>query len=140
MANVHKPTENIKTDVASAQATLNNSSNAAIASLTYFSMKHYDLAWFLVFTGARTAAASLTCQMYQRVGAAGGTAVLKAAATVATADAVDATLFARGEDLTVNSGYDRVGIRITETATQNFVVGALLLRLRARYKQATLLA
>lgn len=136
MANVHKPTENIKTDVAMNQATLNNSANTP----TYFSMKHYDLAWFLVFTGARTGAASLTCQMRQRIGAAGAVANLKASATVATADTVDATLFARGEDLTVNTGNDRVGILITETATANFVVGALLLRLRARYKQATLLA
>lgn len=136
MANVHRPDQNIKTDVALAQGTLNNSSGA----VTYFSMKHYDLAWFLVFTGARTGAASLTCQMRQRIGAAGAQANLKAAATVITANAVDATLFARGEDLTVNTGNDRVGILITETVTQNFVVGALLLRLRARYKQATLLA
>jgi len=136
MANVHKPTENIKTDVALNQGTLNNSAGA----VTYFSMKHYDLAWFLVFTGARTGAASLTCQMRQRIGAAGAQANLKAAATVITANAVDATLWARGEDLTVNTLNDRVGILITETATANFVVGAILLRLRARYKQATLLA
>jgi len=134
MANVHDPTENIKTDVAMAQATLSNSANTP----TYYSLANYDLAWFLIFTGARTGAASLTCQMRQRIGAAGTQANLGTAATVITADAVDATLYARGEDLTVNSGYDRVGILITETATENFVVGAILLRLRARYKQATL--
>ena len=134
MANVHDPQENIKVDVAMAQATLSNSANTP----TYYSLANYDLAWFLIFTGARTGAASLTCQMRQRIGAGGTEANLGTAATVITADAVDATLYARGEDLTVNSGYDRVGILITETATQNFVVGALLLRLRARYKQATL--
>jgi hypothetical protein len=134
MANVHDPTENIKTDVAMLQATLNNGANTPL----YFSLANYDLAWFLVFTGTRTAAASLTCQMRQRIGAGGTQANLGTAATVTTGDAVNATLYARGEDLTVNSGYDRVGILITETATQNFVVGALLLRLRARYKQATL--
>jgi len=134
MANVHKPDENIKADVAMDQATLNNSANTP----TYFSLANYDLAWFLVFTGARTGAASLTCQMRQRIGAAGTQANLGTAATVTTANAVDGTLFARGEDLTVNSGYDRVGILITETAVENFVVGALLLRMRARYKQATL--
>ena len=134
MANVHDPTENIKTDVAMNQATLNNSSNTE----AYFSMANYDLAWFLVFTGARTGAASLTCQMRQRIGAAGTEANLGTAVTVTTANACTATLFARGEDLTVNSLYDRVGVLITETASENFVVGALLLRLRARYKQATL--
>ena len=134
MANVHDPTENIKTDVAMAQATLNNTANTP----TYYSLANYDLAWFLVFTGARTGAASLTCQMRQRIGAAGAVANLGTAATVITADAVDATLYARGEDLTVNTGNDRVGILITETASEAFVVGALLLRLRARYKQAVL--
>jgi len=139
LANIHDPEENIKVDVASAQATLNQSSNAAIASLTYFRLRHYDLVWFFVFTGARTGVASLTCQMYQRIGAAGGTAVLRAAATVITADAVDTSLWARGEELTVNTLYDRVGIRLTESTGANFVVGAICLRLKARYKQATLL-
>ena len=134
MANIHDPTENIKADVAMAQATLSNSANTP----TYFSLANYDLAWFLIFTGTRTGAASLTCQMRQRIGAAGTQADLGTAATVITGDAVDATLYSRGEGLTVNSGYDRVGILITETATANFVVGVLLLRLRARYKQSAL--
>ena len=115
-------------------ATLNNSANTPV----YFPMTNYDLAWFLVQTAARAGAASLTCQMRQRVGAAGAVANLKAAATVITANAVDATLFARGEDFTAT--YTHVGILITETATQNFAVSSVLLRLRARYKQATLLA
>lgn len=140
MANIHDPEENIKVDVAAAQATLSSSSNAAIGALTYFRLRHYDLVWFFVFTGARTAAASLSCQMYQRLGAAGATAVLRAAATVTSADAVDTSLWARGEELTVNTGYDRVGIRLTEGAGQNFVVGAICLRLKARYKQATLIS
>ena len=134
MGNVHDPTEHIKTDVAMAQATLSNSANTP----TYFSLANYDLAWFLVFTGARTGAASLTCQMRQRIGAAGTQANLGTAVTVTTADIVTASLWALGSALTVNSGYDRVGILITETATANFVVGAILLRMRARYKQATL--
>jgi len=139
LSNIHDPEENIKVDVASIQATRNNNSNAAIAALTYFNMKNYDLIWFLIFTGARTGAASLTCQMYQRIGAAGASAVLRAAATVTTGDAVDSSLWARGEELTVNTGNDRVGIRLTETAVADFVVGAICLRLKARYKQATLL-
>ena len=134
MANIHKPDENIKTDVAMIAATLNNSANTPL----YFPMTNYDLAWFLVITAARAGAASLTCQMRQRVGAAGAVANLKAAATVITANAVDATLFARGEDFTAT--YTHVGILITETVTQNFAVSSVLLRLRARYKQATLLA
>ena len=76
--------------------------------------------------------------MRQRIGAAGTQANLGTAVTVTTADIVTASLWALGSALTVNSGYDRVGILITETATANFVVGALLLRMRARYKQATL--
>jgi len=140
MANIHDPEENIKTDVAAAQATLSSSSNAAIGALTYFSLENYDLIWFHIFTGARTGAASLTCQLYERLGAAGATAVLGGATIITTADAVDTSLWARGEDLTVNTGYDRVGIRLSETVGANFVVGAICLRLRARYKQATLLA
>lgn len=135
MGNIHDPTQNIRSDVAAAQATRNNNANA----VTYFSMENYDLIWFIVFTGARTGAASLTCQMRQRIGAAGAQANLKAAATVITADSITVSLFARGEDLTVNTGNDRVGILMTETASQNFVVGAVALRLRARYKQTTLI-
>jgi len=134
MGNIHDPTEHIKTDVAMAQATLSSTANTP----TYFSLASYDLAWFLVFTGARAGSASLTCQMRQRIGSGGTQADLKTSVVVTTANAVTATLYARGEELTVNSGYDRVGILITETAGANFVVGALLLRLRARYKQATL--
>ncbi len=119
--------------MATAQATRNNNANAP----TYFSMANYDLVWFLIFTSTRTGAASLTCQMRQRVGAAGAVANLKAAATVATADTLDATLFARGEDFTAT--YTHVGILLTETASQNFIVGALILRMRARYKQTTLI-
>lgn len=134
MGNIHVPDQNIRSDVAAVQATRNNNANVP----TYYSMANYDLVWFLVFTGARTGAASLTCQMRQRVGAAGAEANLKAAATVITADTLDSTLFARGEDFTAT--YTHVGIRMTETATQNFVVGALILRMRARYKQTTLIA
>ena len=140
MANIHDPEENIKVDMASAQATLSSSSNAAIGSLIYFRMRYYDLIWFHIFTGTRTGAASLTCQMYQRIGAAGATAILRAAATVVTGDTVDTSLWARTEEMTVNAGNDRVGIRLTESAGANFVVGAICLRLKARYKQAILLA
>ena len=133
MANIHKPDENIKTDVAMIAATLNNSNNTEV----YFSMKNYDLAWFLVQTAALIAGASLDCQMRERVGAAGNEANLKTAATVTTANAVDATLFARGEDFTAT--YTHIGILITATGGQNAPVAATLLRLRARYKQTTLL-
>jgi len=134
MGNIHNPTDNIKVDVAMSQATLSNSANTP----TYFSMANYDLIWFLVFTGARTGAASLTLQQRQRIGAAGTEGNLKTATTYATANGVDGTQWARGEDLTVNSSYDRIGILITEGASANFVVGALALRMRARFKQASL--
>jgi hypothetical protein len=135
MSNIHKFTENVKEDVAMNQATLSNGANTPI----YFSMANYDLAVFLVFTGARTSNASLTCQPRQRIGAGGTEANVGTAATAATANAVT-VLQVRGEDLNVTGGYTHVGILITETATQNFVVGAICLRMRARYKQATMLA
>ncbi len=134
MGNIHKPSDNIRTDVAMIAATLSNSANTPL----YFNMANYDLAWFLVQTAARTGAASLTCQMRQRVGALGAVANLKAAATVITANAIDGTLFARGEDFT--DTYTYVGILLTETATANFAVSSVLLRMRARYKQATMIA
>lgn len=133
MGNVHTFSDHIKTDVAMSQATLSNSANTP----TYFSMANYDLAVFLVFTGARTGSASLTCQPRQRIGASGTQANVGTASTVITANAVT-VLQVRGEDLTVADGNDRVGILVTETATANFVVGALCLRMRARYKSASL--
>lgn len=133
MGNIHKFTEHVKYDVAMSQATLSNSANTP----TYFSMANYDLAVFLIFSGARTSVASLTCQGRQRIGASGTQANVGSAVTLATANSL-AVVQVRGEDLTVADGNDRVGILITETATQNFVVGAVCLRFRARYKQATL--
>jgi len=134
MANIHTFAYNIKQDVAMAYATLNNSSNTP----TYYSMANYDLAVFLVLTGTLTGGASLDMQMRQRIGAAGTQANLGTAVTAFTTDDAIQVLQARGEELTVNSGYTHVGILITETATANAVVGAILLRCRARYKQATL--
>jgi hypothetical protein len=133
MGNLHKFTENVKYDVAMSQATLSNSANTP----TYFSLANYDLAVFLIFTGARTSTASLTCQARQRIGAGGTQANVGSASTVTTANALT-VIQVRGEDLTVADGNDRVGILITETATQNFIVGAICLRFRARYKQASL--
>lgn len=134
MGNIHDPRESIKSDVAMNQATLNNSANTP----TYFSMANYDLAWFVIFTGANAGGASLTCQMRERIGAAGAVGNLKTAATVTSANALDVSQYARGSELTVNSGYTHIGILVTETNTVNFIVGVILLRLRARYKQATL--
>jgi len=134
MANVHKPSENIKTDVAMAYAQLNNSANTP----TYYSMENYDLGWFITHVHANGSSGSLTLQMRQRIGAAGTEANLKASATLVTAGTLNVSLFARGEDFTAT--YTHIGILITETETQNVTVSSVLLRLRARYKQATLLA
>ncbi len=134
MANIHKPDENIKTDVATVYVQRNNTATPAI----YFSMQNYDLAWFIVHCHANAAGGSLSCQMWQRVGALGALAVLKAAAVLVTAGTLDVSLFARGEDFTAT--YTHIGIIITETLSQNVTVSSVLLRLRARYKQATLLA
>lgn len=135
MANVHNPREIIRPDIAMNLATLNNTSNTP----TYFRMRHYDLAWFFVFTGTLVQGASLTCEMRQKLGAGGGNVILKAAVTVTVSNTLTSSLWSRCESMTVNSGYDRVGILIDETGSQNALVGAILLRMKARYKQATLL-
>ena len=133
MANIHKPDENIKTDVATVYVSRNNNASPAI----YFSMQNYDLAWFLVQAHAVAGGGTLSCQMWQRVGAAGGTATLKAAVTLA-AVGLNVALFARGEDFTAT--YTHIGLICTEGGVQNVTLSAIICRLRARYKQATLLA
>ena len=130
---MHKFTENIKSDAAMAWATLNNSANTP----TYFSMANYDGYAFVVHTGTLTGAASLTLQARQRIGAAGTQANLGAAVVTTTDDGLT-ILEGNAPDLTVNSGYDRVGILITETATANAIVSCVLYRWKARFKQATL--
>lgn len=135
MANIHKPDENIKTDVATVLVTLNNTASPAI----YFPMTNYDLGWFIVHCHTNAGSAgSLSCRMWQRVGALGALAVLKAAAVLVTAGTLDDSLFARGEDFTAT--YTHIGIIITEGNASAVTVSAVLCRLRARYKQATLLA
>ena len=133
--NVHTFTNNVKSDVAMAIATLNNSANTP----TYFSMANYDLAVFLVFSGTLAGSAAVTLQPRQRIGAAGtqGNVGTASALTDADDDEVN-VLQVRGEQLTVNSGYDRVGILCTETGSQNAELGVIILRMRARYKQASL--
>lgn len=134
MGNIHTFSDHIKTDVAAVQATRNANANTP----TYFSMANYDLAAFIVFTGARTSAASLTAQVRQRIGAGGTEAdVTGAVSTIVTADGLT-VIQVRGEDLNVSGGYTHVGILLTETASQAFVVGALCARTRARYKSASL--
>ena len=137
MANIHKPSENIKTDSAFVSIVLTGG-GTAVNPASYYSMKNYDLCWFLIHVHLNAGVAgSLSCQMWQRVGAAGALAVLKAAQVV-TAVGVNAALFARGEDFTAT--YTHVGVICTEGNTQPVTVSGILCRLRARYKQATLLA
>lgn len=135
MANIHKFTENIKSDVAMDIATLNNSANTPV----YFSMANYDLAVFLVFSGTLAGSSAVTLQPRQRIGAAGTEANVGTASALTDADDDEVNVLqVRGEDLTVNSGYDRVGILCTETGVQNAELGVICLRLRGRAKQASL--
>ena len=137
MANVHNPTENIKTDVATVYVTL----TAGASPVIYFSMQNYDLAWFIVHCHSNAGADTLSCQMWQRVGGAGGaTAVLGTATTAALAVAgtIDVSLFARGEDFTAT--YTNIGIICTTVGGAAVTLSSVICRLRARYKQATLLA
>lgn len=135
MGNIHKFTENIKDDVAMDIATLNNSAN----SPTYFSMANYDLAVFLIFSGTLAGSSAVTLQMRQRLGASGAEANVGTAGALAdTDDDATTVLQVRGEELNVDGGYDRVGILCTETGVQNAELGVICLRMRARYKQATL--
>ena len=137
MSNIHKFTDNVKSDVAMDIATLNNSANTPV----YFSMANYDLAVFLVFSGALAGSSAVTLQPRQRVGAAGAESNVGTAGALTDADDDEVNVLqVRGEDLTVSGGNDRVGILCTETATQNAEIGVICLRFRARYKQATLTA
>lgn len=133
MANIHKPDENIKTDVATAY--ISRTSNASTA--IYFNMENYDLAWFIVQAHSVAGGGTLSNQMWQRVGAAGALAVLKTASTLA-AVGLDVSLFARGEDFT--DTYTHIGLICTEGGGAAVTLSAIICRLRARYKQATLLA
>jgi len=136
MANIHKPDENIKTDVAIVYETLTASASTPI----YFSMQNYDLCWFIIHCHSNAGADTIICQMWQRVGAAGGTAVLKAATAsgIAVAGTINVALFARGEDFTAT--YTHVGVICTTVGGAAVTLSAVICRLRARYKQATLLA
>ena len=134
MGNIHKPDENIKTDVATVYVSRTSNASPAI----YFSMANYDLAWFIIDCHSNAGAGTLSCQMWQRVGAAGALAVLKAAATLVTAGTLDVSLFARGEDFTAT--YTHIGLICTEGGASAVTLSAVICRLRARYKQATLLA
>ena len=133
MANIHKPDENIKTDVATVYVSRTSNASPAI----YFSMQNYDLAWFIVQAHAVAGGGTLSCQMWQRVGAAGALATLKAAVTLA-AVGLNVALFARGEDFTAT--YTHIGLICTEGGAAAVTLSAVICRLRARYKQATLLA
>lgn len=137
MANVHKPDENMRADPAFVHITLTGG-GTAVNPATYYSMQNYDLAWFLIHVHTNAGVAgSLSCQMWQRVGALGALAVLKAAQVV-TAVGVNQALFARGEDFTAT--YTHIGVICTEGNSQPVAVSGILVRLRARYKQATMLA
>ena len=133
MGNIHKPDENIKTDVATVYVSRTSNASPAI----YFSMQNYDLAWFIVQAHAVAGGGTLSCQMWQRVGAAGALATLKAAVTLA-AVGLNVALFARGEDFTAT--YTHIGLICTEGGAAAVTLSAVICRLRARYKQATLLA
>ena len=133
MANIHKPDENIKTDVATVYVSRTSNASPAL----YFSMQNYDLAWFIVQAHAVAGGGTLSCQMWQRVGAGGALATLKAAVTLA-AVGLNVALFARGEDFTAT--YTHIGLICTEGGAAAVTLSAVICRLRARYKQATLLA
>lgn len=136
MANVHKFTENIRADVAMGIATLSSSNNVVIP----FSMANYDLAVFLVLTGTIVAGGVGALTVQERIGATGGAQALVTGTLADTDDDSVTVLQARGEDMTVNSGYTHLQILIQETGGSNMPVGCILLRMRARYKQAALIA
>ena len=138
MANVHKPDENMRADSAFAHITLTGGGTAVNVAV-YYPMGNYDLAWFLIHVHTNAGlAGSLSCQMWQRVGGAGGALATIKAAQVVTAVGVNGALFARGEDFTAT--YTQIGVICTEGLTNPVAVSGILVRLRARYKQATLLA
>ena len=134
MANIHTFTENVKVDVAMGIATLSSSNNAVIP----FSMKNYDLAVFLVLTGTIVAGGVGALTVQERIGATGGAQAIIAGTLADTDDNTVTALQVRGEDMTVNTGFTHLQILIQETGGSNMPVGCILLRMRARYKQAAL--
>jgi len=132
MANIHQFDENVRRDKAMAMETLSDSSNTP----EYFSMASYDLAVFLIETGTLTAAAAITATIWESDGTTPQATSVSQAGYQTDDDGF--VLQIRGEELSVNSGYSLVGILVTETVDQNAVVEVILLRMRARFKQATM--
>jgi hypothetical protein len=132
---MHLLSENVKFDYEYAGGTLNNSATTAV----YYSMHNYDAITFIIYTGMLTGAASLSIQGWQRVGSAGAEAVIGTSPTVSTADDTITLVEFKAADMTVSSGYDRIGLVITGSGTANAVIlSVVAARYRARYGQATL--
>jgi hypothetical protein len=131
---MHLFSENIKVDYEYAGGTLNNSATTAV----YYSMANYDKIAFILYPGAFTSTAVLSVQGWQRIGSGGTEAVLGSANTAAVASTIKVFEY-NAADMTVSSGYDRIGLVITETATQAAVIKSVVaLRYKARYGQASL--
>ena len=133
---MHDFAENIKYDAAMYPAVLNGTANTPI----YFVMTNYDKFALIVQTGARSGSASLTIQLRQRIGA-GGTEANLGTATTAYITAYGITIIeANAADMTLASGYDRIGVLITEGGGANFYVNAAACRFNTRFGQASLLS
>lgn len=131
---MHLFSENVKVTYEYGGGTLNNGATTAV----YHPMTNYDKVCFIVYTGTLTGAASLSIQGWQRVGSGGAEAVL-GSPTVTTLDDTITLVEFSAADMTVSSGYDRIGLVITETGTANAVIHSVVAcRYRARYGQASL--
>lgn len=130
---IHKASENFDENLVANVQTLNNSSN----SVTYKRLRNYHNFFFLIITGTLAGGASLTCQMRQRIGSAGTEANLGSSGTITSSNSIT-MVEGKSEDLTVGSLYDRVGMLLTETGSQNAEVTVILVRYNSRYPQNSL--
>ena len=130
---MHDFAENIKYDAAVYPVVLNGAANTPI----YFPMTNYDKIAIIVQTGANAGGGTLTIQLRQRIGT-GGTEANLGTATTAYTTANGATIIeAAAADMTLASGYDRIGVLITNGGSSNFYVSAIACRFNTRFGQAS---
>jgi len=144
MSNVHKFTQHYRTIAGDMSSELGAEGSDYIATPTYANMANYDLVVGIGEVSNVVSGQVVTLQMYEATDSTGGGAQTISGASDTYTSAAQATKDllisqVRGEDLTVASGYQYVGARLTTgDADGSEIASVCLLEGRARYKQATL--
>jgi len=116
----------------------------AIQTPTFANMANYDLVRGVAQVSNVMSGQVITLQMYEASDSTGGgsqtisgASDTYTSAATATLDVLEAQV--RGEALTIASGYQYVGARVTTNDTDGSeVASVVLVQGRARYKQATM--